>query len=263
MNTSQKEALDHAKKSSYFLSLASEDQRTLFLILLSVLYGERCLVHNGKKYVRRIENCLEKLKIKRFVCSTLGIWNFNACHAQRFGYKEKEFRAILEQPQMATEIVMRHFVEDIGLKKTPELIFAEYNHNIMATSVAALQKALNVLSSSRLLEDGLIGPGTVRALEICSDYLPDFFSLDRINEEMVLHTLDHLEAVHGICFKPCVPEVVIKKDLRFIGSVLIQSLKDFRKIKRLRAFFERDIDIPRYVKDCMRAFTLLTQEERF
>lgn len=77
---------------------------------------------------------------------------------------------------------------------------------------------------------------------------------------MVLRTLAHFKSAHGICFEPCVPEVVIKKDLRFIGSILIMSLKDIRKLRRLRALFERNIDIPRYVEDCMRAFTFLTRE---
>lgn len=171
----QKETLLETKKSAYFLALSPQKRRFLLLLLLSILYGEDLLIRNGKKTTQILEKCLDGLKIRKFVCTTLGMWNFHICHAERFGYSKKEFRALLEDPSIATEIVIRHFVEDIGLEKPPELIFAEYNHNIMATSVAALQKALNACSSTRVLEDGLTVPAPCALLNRAHPICPIFF----------------------------------------------------------------------------------------
>jgi len=251
LSRKEQQMVRDAIKGKYFQTLPNDQQLLLLPLLLAILYTEKELTKNGKQRTRYLESLLERLKLERFFCSTLSVWNVHLSHHERFDLSKKEFRSTLQDPVKAAHIVMVHLVEDIGLNKAPELIFAEYNHNVLCTSLVALQKALNRLTQeeNRIEEDGLTGPSFEQLVKSCSSHLPAFFSLERLDEEMILQTVRYLNEKEGFSLEPAVPERVIKKDFKFL-----------MKSKRLASFFERDINVPLYVEYGMKAFDHLQKE---
>jgi hypothetical protein len=255
----ERSALVASQHIPYVRCLSKEDKNKLIRLLCSLLYAEQCFKTQRKKTSIVIEKILKKLHLHHHLCATFGLWNFNVCHSTKFGYERKEFKKMLLDEMTATAIVIRHIVEHLGLHKCPQLIFAEFNHNPMATAVAALQRSINIIEGSRLLEDGLIGPETLHALISMQDRLPKFFNLEKIEEAMILKTLAFFSSEYGVRVEPFVPQVIVKRDLRYAGLLIEKCFKNFSELRKLPQFFHNNIHVPAYVEWGMLAFNLLSE----
>lgn len=243
------EILKHNK-----LGLSQVEIGKLHPLLLSILYAEDQKRKQGKKLSRWIENLLSFLGLSSFFCSTLGPWNLHLCHAKRFGYSKRGFARAVKGFPLATQFVVTHLIEDIGLDKSPERILAEYNHNVCATSVAALQKGLNTLLHLDLPEDGLVGPNTRDAILQNPHLFPPDFSMDPLDELHLSRALSHFERKFGINCCPFIPERIVRKDWQYV----FQKPLSFH---RWKGFFEQDIDVRAYVKTGMSFYTLIYRGE--
>lgn len=262
LTVKEKKMIAAAMNFSYVKNLAEDDRTNLLPLLCSIFYAEKKLRSNGKKISWWIENTIKKLHLQKIFCATLGPWNFHVCHARRFGYSNWEFKKILEDEKLSTDIVIHHLVEDLGLKKSPDLIFAEYNLHPMATSVAALQRACNFFLQRRgegdaIEEDGLIGPHSRNALKMCARFLPDYFCLDALNEKMILKTLEYFAKEHAVFVKPFVPQVIIMRDGKFLLDLLAKAMKNFSQLRKVPRILMRHIDVPTYVRRGMAAMEYL------
>jgi hypothetical protein len=263
LEKSERDILTEIFDSFYVNPLGRDQKIKLALLLCSILYAEKTFRINGRKFSLIIEKFLTKLRLHKYFCSTLGIWNFNVCHAHAFGYSKKKFKQLLEDKKHSTHIVMRYLIENVGLHKSPEYILAEYNHNIMATSVAALQRTLNlfVQKEDYLEEDGLLGSRTCQVFKKYADKFPGFFSLEQLDEPMVLKTLEYFSQDYGCRVEPFVPKVVFKRDMHYFLYLLKRGLKNYSELGKLTHIFKHHIDVPAYVEWGMTAYTLLKGNE--
>jgi hypothetical protein len=235
------------------------DQIKLLGLICSIPYAEKKNQFHGKPFLTAVENTLERMHLKKFFCRSLGTWNFHICHAQKFGYTPRKFKEILQSDHLAIEFVIDLLVKDIGLSKPPDHIFAEYNHNIMATTVAAMQRALNILLkkhgfSMYLVEDGLIGEQTLKALKLCEKLINTSMSLNTFTEEEIHNFLDQIAEKEGLRVHPFIPPVQIKMDFSFVKKVLHQSLHRPSQLKKLCLVFNNHINVPLYVNFGMQAY---------
>lgn len=225
LSLKEREALRHNE--------IKDESQKLIRILCSLLFAEKVFRTRCKKFSLFLETLFP------YFSSTIGIWNFHLMHAESFGYKKKEFRSLLLDEMRSTEIVIRFLRERIGLHKDPEHIFAEYNHAPNATVVAALQRALNN-EGEELLEDGLLGPQTLSALQKKFADVSEAFSSNQI--------------------QPFVPQVVVKRDVKYALGRLKRAFLDPQEITKLPLIFHHHIDVPAYVTWGMSAFNSLSEE---
>ncbi len=130
----------------------------------------------------------------------------------------------------------------------------------MATSVAALQRTLNLFVQKEYLEeDGLIGSRTCQILNKYADKLPSFFSREQLDESMILKTLDFFAQHYGYKVKPFVPQVVFKRDAHYCYYLLKKGLKNCSEWRKLTHIFKHHIDVPAYVEWGMTAYIFLKQ----
>jgi hypothetical protein len=246
------------------LPVVEEEKRLKLLgLICAIPYAEEQSRLQGKRYLVRIEEMLKKWGLHSLFCRSFGSWNFHVCHAQRFGYTTRAFKKILQHEEKAVDFVIELLLTDIGLHKLTEHILAEYNHNVMATTVVALQRALNQLMQKYhrgevVKEDGLIGEQTAEVLELSNKILrpPLCFR----NESDIDVALDRLDREEGIRVLPFIPQVQIKKDFSFIKEVLKKSMKNPAHLKKLPHVFQHHIDVPLYVQLGMDAYQFLQRK---
>ncbi len=251
----EKKVLAEKLNSPYVKKLSEWDQNRLKRILPCLFWAEKQLKEQGKKFTLYIEKLLSLLKLDTYIFRTVGPWNFNKIHAQRFAYTPKEFVRKLKNFDASTEIVIRHICEDIGLHKDPDLIFAEYNAGIFCTKIAGLQSFLNPFflkeGKEPLFEDGIWGEETQKAVK---KYLPDVFT-PLIQDKTFPQQLETLFAKdlkrHGIQIILKVPQLRKKTPWKMIFK---PPLPNQTRLKILLDFLRRDVDIPAYVERGMKAY---------
>ena len=232
--------------------LDSEHSEKLLGILSSIPFAERQIRLKGKAYLNQIEAFLSLLKIKHRICSSLGSWNFNVCHAARFGYDKRSFSNLLIDDIQAARFVSVFIIEDIGLDKPISHIFAEYNLNLAATALAALQKAYNIFARREaLLIDGLLGEDTLKAYAELSHILNLPLNL---TEKGTLLLLKKMEESLGIAVKPFIPTVKIKMDFNFLKKCLLTGCKSPKELLKISHVLNNHIDVPLYVEEAMSAY---------
>lgn len=253
------QSMNHPKLQT--LTIGQKDK--LQALLCCIPYAEHQVRRRGKTWIRNLEKVLAMLGIKRLFCRSLGTWNMHVCHAQRFGYAPQKFKAALENDQLAVEFVIGLILDEIGLAKPASHILAEYNHNIHATTVAALQRGLNGLLSKnavplKIEEDGLIGVQTWQALDVCRKYTNLSLSLP-LSEKEMLEFLGQLASSEGIEVTPFIPQVQIRMDRHFVKQVLTQSINNPRALKKIWHVLQDHINVPLYVDLGMEAYTYISR----
>ncbi|MBS0653125.1 MAG: hypothetical protein JSR39_06290 [Verrucomicrobia bacterium] len=243
----------------------SEEERTkLFRLVCCIPYAEKGMRSHGKAYLAAIEKWLQWLGMHGLFRRSIGAWNVNLCHAGRFGYNSKEFKKLLLNDTKAIGIVIGLILEDIRLSKPVDHIFAEYNHNVMATTVAALQRAINILMKKHnhsflVEEDGLIGKQTLMAIAHANRLLRRPLALKTFSEFEIYAALERLAEEEGIRVYPFVPQVQIRMDLSFLKKILLQSFRSPTVLKKLPLVFYDHIDVPLYVSLGMDAYQQLSK----
>ncbi len=247
-----KKELFHLQKglnSCFVRNLSELEQQKLRKILPSLFWAEKQLRERGKKITFYLEFIINHLRVESFVSRTLGPWNFHKIYAARFNYSSKEFVRVLRDFDLSTMIVIRHICEDIGLEKTPEMIFAEYNGGILCTKLAGFQHFWNNSSfrnfnKEPLDEDGLWGKATAEAL---SKIFPE-----KVN--FLLQESPKCEEIHKIL--NCVSQITGEQ----IPPKIPQRKKSYRNFKwsfnldHLLRFFRRETDIALYVDWGLKAY---------
>ncbi|MBS0650360.1 MAG: hypothetical protein JSR93_04290 [Verrucomicrobia bacterium] len=244
--------------------LSMDEKSKLFRLVCSIPYAEMGVRSHGKLYIVIIEKCLQWLGIRFLFRRSVGAWNVHLCHAGRFGFEPKEFRKLLTDDARAVGIVIALIVEDIQIRKPAHHIFAEYNHNVMATTVAALQKAINILMQKnelcfRVEEDGLIGEQTRKAIAEANRLLQNPLPLKSFSESEIHSALKLLAVEEKIQVCPFVPQVQIRMDFGFLKKILFQSLREPAMLKKLPIVFHNHIDVPLYVSLGMKAYQQLSK----
>lgn len=250
----EKKVLAEQLNSPYVKNLSEWEQNRLKKILPSLFWAEKQLKEQGKKFTLYIEKLLSLLKLDTHIFRTVGPWNFNKIHAQRFEYTQKEFVTKLKNFDTSTEIVIRHICEDIGLYKDPALIFAEYNAGIFCTKIAGLQSFLNSFflkeGKNPLVEDGILGEETHKAIK---KYLPDVFNQlleDKTLPEQLEILLANLKR-HGIPIILKVPQLF----RRTTWSMIFKRPRPNKtRLQILLEFLRRDINVTTYVDWGMKAY---------
>lgn len=245
-------------------ALSMKDQLKLLRLLCSIPYAEEMMRLEGKPMLKNIENTLDQLGVKNWVGRTFGTWNLHVCHAKRFGYTQKQFKKLLQNDQNGIVFAIDFILQDIGLHKPVDHILAEYNLEIMATSVAAMQHALNCVmkkynQSLRIAEDGLIGKHTLEALQLCGQITNIPIPPNTCSEQEIHDFLHIIAMQEQIMVKPFVPQVQIKTNFRFIKEIIGRSLRQFSQLRKLRLIFYNHIDVPLYVHHGMIAYQRLSR----
>ncbi len=246
LSESEKECLIKALHSPSVSALSPIEKNTLVLALCCIYYAERNLKSQGRRIPLILERILKKLRLHRYFCLTFGVWNVHICHAARFGYTVEKFKTILEDFALASEIVIRFIIEDIGLYKPLECILGEYVSGSTTSSIAGLQSACNFLkekhgSQDFLVEDGIIGPKTEEALKEQALFFPSFFCKEDLSDEMIRKTLAFFADKYQIPAGPAIPQIIYKK----------------RVSSSFKRFFKRYPDVPKYVNWGMEAYHYL------
>lgn len=254
LDAEEKTIIDDVLQAPYLQGLMLEQKVKLKALLYSILYAEKKLDERKRKVTLFCEKILHFFFLTPYFCKTLGIWGINICHAERFQFSVRHFKKILFDKTISTKIVIRHILEDIKLSKDPALIFAEYNLRTAATTVAAFQKLLNFLQGKKEIdEDGILGSKTFEAFKKCSPYFPSFFCYEKIDEEMILKALQYFNYQFLTNIYPFVPQVKVKKDIRFFFSVIFNP----KKWKKISKVFANHIDVVGYVHDALEAYEKL------
>lgn len=186
------------------------DQLKLLTLICAIPYAEEKIRTHGKSYLNSIERFLSLIKLKNRLCQTLGTFCFGVEHHKRFNKTKSAFRKLLQDDARALPYIMEYILYDLGIHKPPEHLFAEYNLHSQATLIAALQKALNCCIDCQLLEDGLFGRKTEKALQGCGEKLGVTLQLKTQSEEEIENVLQILKTHMNIHVEPFVPSLVIK-----------------------------------------------------
>lgn len=235
-------------------------------VLCAIPYGEDKLRIHGKHFLNKIEKILKRLHLIRVFCKSLGTWNLHTQHAKRFGYSVRKFSKLLQNDRMGIWFVIDLIKKDIGLGKPIDYIFAEYNQGIMATTVAALQRALNLLMKKYhfpfvIEEDGCIGEQTLAAIRKSNQFLLTPLKMQSFHESDILATLDRLNKEEGIGVLPFVPALQKRMDSRFLIRIIYKSLRRPLLLKKLPLVFHNHINVPLYVDSAMHAYQLVLREQ--
>jgi len=235
--------------SGFVRNLNEMEQQKLRKILPSLFWAEKQLRTQGKKITRYLELFINYLRVESLVSRTLGPWNFHKLYAARFNYSSKEFVQVLRDFDLSTMIVIRHICEDIGLKKTPEMIFAEYNGGTLCTKLAGFQYFWNNstfrnFNQEPLEEDGLWGKATVEALLTICPEKKDFLLQEAPKNEEINKILSYVSQITGEQIPARIPQRKKKSG----------NIKWSFNLDHLLRFFRRDTDIALYVNWGMEAY---------
>lgn len=260
LNDSQKGIIAKALIKLQAKGLSYHELVKLAGLLCGIPYAEKVIRLQGKSFLTQIEGLLMCLQLHTWFCRTFGTWNFGACHANRFGYGRKEFKELLQKDDVGVDFVIDFILKYIGLRKPIDHIFAEYNYKEKATSVAALQRALNCLMKKQnyplfIEEDGWIGKETLAALKHSNQFLQD--DIDERDIEMLL---DRFAIEEGIRVQPFVPQVRIRRDFGFFRNILCKSLRQPSLLLKLPHIFYNHINVPLYVDAGMDAYHYLLSD---
>ena len=107
----------------------------------------------------------------------------------------------------------------------------------MATTVATLQHAFNLLFQKKLLEvDGIIGEKTLHELKKTEKILS--ITLDITDEPEIISSIKKIEKELNYKINTIIPKTKVKRNLKyFLGSVKNKNFKNLRNI------FKNHIDV--------------------
>ncbi len=248
LSSQERELFVAARPLPLLESLEEKRRGKLAAVLCSILYAERASRAQGRRLTAVLEALANQLHLTRWCSETLGPWQLHLCHAPLFGETEERFHHQLLDKKSATRIAIDHVTHHIGLHKEPPIILAEYHHNLMACSVAALQHLLNMRHPQQpLREDGLLGPETREALLVYTT-LP-------LNEARVLSLVEQLSCELQCTIPPFVPQVVIRRDATYCWDLWKRVLTG--RGGQLSNLFRNHIDVPGYVAWGMSAYEKL------
>ena len=258
----QQKIIEDSMAQPTIQGMPKKDQIKLLGVLCSIPYAEAMIRRHGKFFLTKMEKILERVYLKKLFCRTFGTWNFHICHAKKFEYSQNEFKEILQNDSHGINFVIEFIVKDIGLCKPANHIFAEYQHNVMATTVVAMQRTLNFIMKKYDIffsvdEDGLIGDHTLKALKLCEKKLQISFSIKTFSEKEIHSFLDQITKREGIEVRPFIPQLRIKMNFSYVKKILSKSLSQPSQLKKLRLIFYNHIDVPLYVSHGMQAYLYL------
>lgn len=259
LTRSQKEVILREVQQHHRIQDLSEDEQTkLCLVLFSVPFAEYQIKIHGKWLTKCIKDSLLLRPFTPYLCSTLGTWNLHVLHAEKFGLAQKEFRKILLDDSKGIHYVISFVLNYIGLHKPLEYIFAEYNYREMSTTVASLQRLLNLVLAKygypSIKEDGIFEEETRKAADFCCSSLQITCSLDlEKGEGDIASLIDTLNGITPILVRPFLPEVKYKRDLAYAKRIIKSSIKHPANMKKLLNLFRNHIDISSYTQFALKA----------
>lgn len=259
----QRQIFAEAMTDTRLLGLSESDRFKLAGLVCSTPYAEQAFYVHGKPLLGKIKRLLIRLRLNTFFCRSIGTWNINVCHAERFGYSSDEFKRLLQNDDKAVRIVIDLILNHIGLEKPLDHIFGEYNINIMATTIAALQRAMNILMKKygqpiTIQENGHITEKTRAAVELSNQLLKRPLGITSWNELNICSALDRLAEEEGIRVAPFVPGIHFRMDFGFVKKILKKSLRKPSALKKLLMVFHNHINVPLYVRLGMDAYAYLS-----
>lgn len=227
------------------LALPQEKQAKLCAVLCAISYCEVKFETHRNPMVRLIMKIFNWGPFKYYLGTTLGPWNLGVFHASKFNLPQHRFRKILTDDAQALPYIILFIINHIGLDKSLEHIFADYNLQERATRTAALQRALNLLllrdGRELIAEDGIIGGESKRALELYC------IPLD-MDEEKILLKLEEINRSLGSDIRPFVPQPGYKINLEYALEIFKRALHDPKEIFKLKKFFRNHCNVPLYTQ---------------
>lgn len=260
LNQQQKAIIQQTLATNYEHQLSSNLTAKLCAILCCIPLAETKVLHEGKIITKILTSVLSSCRLFRKCFSTIGTWNLHVRHASKFNSSPEEFRLLLERDELGLQYVATYILKYIGIHKSPELIFAEYNAGDRSSTFTALQQALNYIMANyhlpiKIAEDGAVEEECLGAVKICRTFLPQLSFNQHSSELELLKMLQYIEQVTGKQFMPCIPINVSARGFKYVWKMIKK-----RKWWNIPFFFHNKINVHLYVQHAMRAYHMLLWE---
>ena len=235
LNNSQRKAI-----ISGVLKSKVADPIKLTKLLASIIYAELNQDANGKVRTCVISNVMGLFK------NSLGSWQLNKKVCASLQLKEEEFEHTMKDDQKGVHMVIK-YLKRLGLKRSPEHLFAEYNHGENAVIISSLQRLLNQLrkGKKKIDEDGFWGPDTEIAIDEVAKDKGIKLRSKGIDPNVAFKQLGGSKLI--------VPKHEEIRDWRYF-------LRHFKagRLRKSMNYFANDVSVKRYVAAGMKAYKHLS-----